>query len=224
MPRLIGTAFAALVIFLSAPLWAQGFEEELRDLRPLAEQGDVAAQTRLGEMYRDDASSNKINGEYGTDDEAEAEAYFRAAESSYHEAAKWYRMAADQGNAEAQTELGHIYYEFEDYAAALSWFHKAAETGFAEAQTTLGVVYRDGDILTPDYDTALQWFHLAANQGEPGAQVELAHMYWEGWGVAQDYVLAHMWSSRAGEIELRDEIALDMTPAQIAEAEKRARE
>jgi hypothetical protein len=53
--------------------------------------------------------------------------------------------------------------------------------------------------------------------------------------VAQDYVLAHMWfnlaASRAPEAELhqeavisRDKVAAKMTPDQIAEAQKMARE
>ncbi len=60
-------------------------------------------------------------------------------------------------------------------------------------------------------------------------------MYAEGKGVLQDYVTAHMWfnlsASRATEAEgrdsaakNRDELAAKMTPDQIAEAQRMARE
>jgi hypothetical protein len=55
-------------------------------------------------------------------------------------------------------------------------------------------------------------------------------MYANGWGVPQDYILAHMWSnlSAAGghkdAEKNRDFVAAKMTAAQIAEAQKLARE
>jgi len=55
-------------------------------------------------------------------------------------------------------------------------------------------------------------------------------MYYKGEGVPQDYVKAHMWVNLAGAkgdeeaIKARDSIAERMTPAQIAEAQKLARE
>ncbi len=60
-------------------------------------------------------------------------------------------------------------------------------------------------------------------------------MYGKGLGVPQDYVQAHMWSNLAASgyipgktrdqsVKDRDIVAEKMTPAQIAEAEKLARE
>jgi len=54
-------------------------------------------------------------------------------------------------------------------------------------------------------------------------------MYEYGQGVTQDYVQAHMWSNlaAAGGLNvgaLRDRLAKQMTPAQIAEARRLARE
>ena len=55
-------------------------------------------------------------------------------------------------------------------------------------------------------------------------------MYYDGRGVPQDYVEAHKWYNlaAAGGIELargdRDIVAEKMTPAQISEAQKLARE
>ncbi len=55
-------------------------------------------------------------------------------------------------------------------------------------------------------------------------------MYHNGRGVTQDYVQAHMWFNLAAARGLkfpekrRDRLAKKMTPAQIAEAQKLARE
>ena len=63
-------------------------------------------------------------------------------------AVKWYRLAADQGLAEAQHNLGVMYYNghgvLQDYATALEWYRKAADQGFAGAQINLGRMYADG--------------------------------------------------------------------------------
>jgi TPR repeat protein len=78
---------------------------------------------------------------------------------------------------------------------------------------------------------AAKWFRLSANQGYAEAQRSLALLYATGQGVPQDYVLAHMWlnlSAAQGNEPAayeRDSLAEQhMTPAQIAEAQKLARE
>jgi TPR repeat protein len=49
----------------------------------------------------------------------------------YTEALKWFRKAADQGEAKAQANLGKMYAMghgvLQDYAPALAWFRKAAD-------------------------------------------------------------------------------------------------
>jgi uncharacterized protein len=52
-------------------------------------------------------------------------------------ALSWYRKAADQGNASAQSALGSMYAFSRDYAAAASWYRKAADQGNAHAQSDL---------------------------------------------------------------------------------------
>jgi len=81
-----------------------------------------------------------------------------------------------------------------------------------------------------DYAEAMKLFHRAAEQGDPDSQAMLGVMYYIGEGVPQDYVLAHMWHNLATAHgsplsgNLRDDIALMMTPDQIAEAQRMARE
>ena len=53
-------------------------------------------------------------------------------------AMKWYRMAADQGDANAQYNLGVMYQNgqgvAQDDSAAIKWFRMAADQGDANAQ------------------------------------------------------------------------------------------
>ena len=78
------------------------------------------------------------------------------------EAVKWYRKAAEQGDADAQVFLGLMYRNGkgvqQDYAEAVKWVRKAAEQGNAEAQFNLGVIvmYRSGKGVQQDYAEAVK--------------------------------------------------------------------
>ena len=63
---------------------AGNYQKAFKLLKPLAEQGNAFAQTRIGNMYN--------NGHGVSEDNKEAE--------------KWYRKAAEQGDVGAQTNLG----------------------------------------------------------------------------------------------------------------------
>jgi TPR repeat protein len=96
-------------------------------------------------------------------------------------------------------------------------------------------MYDYGEGVLQDYVEAGKWYRLAAEQGHALAQGNLGALYGNGQGVPQEYVQAHMWFSLAasslppGEdhvraVQYRDLVAKRMTPAQIAEAQKLARE
>lgn len=124
-----------------------------------------------------------------------------------------------------------------DYATAYRLIKPLAEQGNAKAQFNLGVMYHNGHGVPQDYTEAMKWYKKAAEQGHADAQYLLGAMYGTGQGVPQDSVLAYMWLSLAasrfsasegekrGMAVLNGEIiASKMTPAQIAEAERLARE
>ena len=54
------------------------------------------------------------------------------------QAVKWYKLAADQGNAPAQFNLGVMYDKGEglpeDDQQAVNWYRRAAEQGLEDAQ------------------------------------------------------------------------------------------
>ncbi len=168
----------------------------------------------------------------------------------YTTALRVFRQLADQGDSAAQYILGLMYSKgqgvVQDYAEAARWYHKAADQGKADAQAKLGAMYDNGKGVAQDYGEALRWYRKAADQGnaiaqnslgsmyeDQGtalAQVNLGLMYHVGKGVPQDYVRAHMWynlaEARGQKIarENRNRLAKQMTPAQISEAQRLARE
>jgi TPR repeat protein len=114
------------------------------------------------------------------------------------EAAKWWRMAAEQGDAFAQSVLGNMYKKGQgvrqDYAEMEKWFRMAAEQGNAAAQHNLGIMYANGEGGPQDYVLAHMWFNLAAAQGGEDSK------------------------------KTRDLVAKLMTSEQLAEAQRLARE
>ncbi len=144
------------------------------------------------------------------------------------------RLAAKQGNADAQFHLGCMYYDGhgvpQNYTEAVKWFHLAAEQGNASAQFKFGLMYDTGLGVPQNYAEAVKWYRLAAEQGDADAQNNLGCMYKDGWGVPQNYFKAHMWfnlSATLGNqlaLKNRELIARSMTIAQIAEAQKQAAE
>ena len=126
-------ALAALLLMLSfaAPVAAGPIEDAatafrrgdyataLRLLRPLADQGSVAAQFDLGLLYDNGwgVPKNSI------------------------EAFKWYRLATEQGYAKSQYNLGVMYGNGEGVpqndAESVRWYRLAAQQGYAKSQFNL---------------------------------------------------------------------------------------
>jgi len=127
-------------------------------------------------------------------------------------------------------QAGMDAYERGDYGTALKEFRPLADQGFAAAQHNLGIMYAQGHGVAQDYQKAVRWYRLAAVQGHASGQFSLGAMYAEGEGLLKDYVLAHMWANLAAAqglesaSEMRDHLEKAMTPAQIAGAQRLARE
>ncbi|MFZ1963940.1 MAG: trypsin-like peptidase domain-containing protein [Roseiarcus sp.] len=195
----------------------QNYAEAFKWHRKAADQGVALAQVDLGMMYLSGTGTPK--------DDAEA--------------ARWFRKAADQGDVSAQTNLGTMYYNgqgvHKDYTEAARWFRKAADQGDAAAQLKLYVATANGLGVQKDDAEALEWLLKAADQGYAIAQSQIGIMYREGRGVPQDYVQAYKWfdlaaasipasdaEGRDDAIAMRDRSAANMSPAQIAQAQRLA--
>ncbi|MDA7680223.1 sel1 repeat family protein [bacterium] len=101
-----------------------------------------------------------------------------------------------------------------------------AEQGEADAQFLLGVMYFDGTGVPQDDKEAVKWYRKSAEHGYAEAQHDLGMAYYKGQGVLKDTVTAYAWFNVAvanGDEDgskVRDLVAKDMTPEQIAEAQK----
>ena len=90
------------------------------------------------------------------------------------EAVKWCRLAAEQGLAEAQVNLGVMYDNGEgvpeDDAEAARWYRMAAEQGHSQAQLNVGIQYITGEGVAADPVEAYAWLHIAAGGGDTTAE------------------------------------------------------
>ena len=122
---------------------------------------------------------------------------------NYTEAVKWYRKAAEQGNADAQNNLGFCYSKgygiTQSRAEAIKWYRKAAEQGNAAAQNNLGDCYYYGRSVAQDYIEAVRWYRMAAEQGDAVAQNNLGFCYSKGYGVLQSRTESINWYCKAAE-------------------------
>ena len=188
-------------------------------LRELAEAGDAAAQTELGERYE---HARGVEEDYDV-----AASWFRRAAEQGHapgqaalgflygrgrgaerndaEAVRWTRRAAEQGNARAQTNLGTMYRDArgveQDDPEAVRWFRRAAEQEHARGQTALGGMYATGRGVSRNDTEAVRWYRRAADQGDAYAQNSLGYMYRDARGVEQAYGEAVRWFRRAADQE-----------------------
>jgi TPR repeat protein len=119
------------------------------------------------------------------------------------EAVKWYRMAAEQGNVDAQYDLGVCSQNgngvAQDLDEAVKWYRMAAEHGDVEAQFILGWRSEYGQGVTKDPVEAVRWYRMAAEQGNTGGQYYLGACFENGIGVAKDLVEAVKWYRMAAE-------------------------
>ncbi|KAG0239181.1 hypothetical protein BGW41_007872 [Actinomortierella wolfii] len=114
---------------------------------------------------------------------------------------EWYTKSAEQGNADAQYNLGLMYKNGQGVeqndVKAVEWFAKSANQGNADAQYNLGMMYRDGRGVGQNDVIAVEWYAKAAHQGNPYSQFKLGWMYGNGHGVEQDDVRAVEWYTKA---------------------------
>jgi uncharacterized protein len=189
-----------------------------------AEQGYLAAEAGLGEMYLTNVRHNDAIPDYGDAD-------------------RWLRLAATQGDAGAQSWLGTAYergwFGAIDYREALKWIRKAAAQGLPDAQFCLGQMYEDGEGVPESNFLAASWYRKAADHlayvgdqpvgGVREAAIQLAYMYRDG-RLKPDYVEAYMWFAIVGssvDPPTDDDMkraAQHMTKAQIAHAQRMARD
>lgn len=119
------------------------------------------------------------------------------------EALRWYRKAAEQGDAGAQYHLGFSYAKGQgvpqNHVQAMRWYRLAAEQGDSSAQYNLGVMYEKGLGATANIVEAYKWFSLAVAGGDSlaGFSREKARERMTGAELAEGEKLAAAWAPNA---------------------------
>jgi TPR repeat protein len=132
-------------------------------------------------------------------------------------------------------EEANAAYDGGDYATAVHIYRSLAENGEARAQNNLCVMYSYGMGVLQDYEAAMLWCRKAADQGAASSQYNLGRMYYDVSGMPKDFVQAYKWFNLAAAsadkttqrdvaMKYRNLVAAQMTAAQVAEAQKLARE
>jgi hypothetical protein len=232
---------------------SQDDREAARWFRLAAEQGETHGQYCLGLSYFSGCGVPEDNTEaalwFGrAAEQGLASAQFYLGVMSYAGlgmagdatwAMHFFRLAGEQGHARAQVLLGIMFIEGadtpENAAEARRWFQCAAEQGDLEAQLRLGLLFSTGRHETaPNAREKLKWIRRAADGGHPTAQLIMGVSCRSGRDMPQDLVEAYKWMSLAASREPSDEnrttaireceaTAAQMTPAQLAEAQRLAR-
>jgi TPR repeat protein len=150
-------------------------------LVPLAGQGDLRAQMNLGTMN------------------------YNAMPPDFEEAAKWFRLAAEQGEVLAERYLGTMYANGQGVARddkeAVKWYARAAERGDAHAQASLAAMYSAARGTSQNFVQAHKWFTVAASRYPASERVK-----------------------RAQAIRSSEQLAEKMSPSEVEAAKKLARE
>jgi hypothetical protein len=138
-------------------------------------------------------------------------AYDPGVPRNYPEAARWFRLAADDGYGPAQLALGQFLLQentgLKDERAAFGWIRAAALQGLPEAEYTLGLLWERGVGTTPDPVRAVRYFARAARKHHGAAQFNLAAMCANGSGTPRKPELAAAWLRIAARDGQRDAAA-----------------
>jgi TPR repeat protein len=166
-------------------------------------------------------------------------AYAAYQDNEYPAALRLVRPLAEAGDARAQSLLGLMYYRGrglpQDDGAAAEWFRRAADQGDTSAQFYLGGMYTEGRGVPQVYTEAARFYQMAAERGDGQAQYNLGIAYARGEGVEQDLVKAHLYFNlaaarlndprgRVAAARNRDRVAAEISPEQLEQAQKQARE
>lgn len=188
--------------------------QEIADLLPKAQGGDVKAMFEVAELYRnswdDGAEKNALTWYNKAADKGNGDAMLKlyeaykwgslGLESNDDKAAQWLDKAVAVGNAAALYTKGESIM-FDDETKGLKLITQGAEKGNADAQLYLAKHYNNswGNSYNPA--TAFKWVKMSAEQDNAEAQYMLATFYLKGIGTSPNKAEGVKWLKKAAENE-----------------------
>jgi len=174
-------------------------EREVVELKDEASTGDIEAQKKLALLYLDGFEQAPCELTGGARPQCTA----TWIKPDYAVALKYFKQAADAGDAWAQTYTGWLYYKGigvdQDFKVALKWGRQAEAQGYPGAQDMIGRMYRDGQGVPQNYATAVEYFKKAVLQFHWQSEWHLGRLYASGGpDFPQDYEQALFWLKLSG--------------------------
>ncbi|MBR5147612.1 MAG: sel1 repeat family protein [Bacteroidaceae bacterium] len=175
-------------MYMSGKKIGKDVDEASRWLVLAANQGDIDAQFQLGEYY---STSRKhdynralmyyMQAAGGGNTSAMREIgnmYLskKISRKSSEDAIEWIKLAAEQGDAEAQFQLSRHFYAMEDYKNWADFCQQAAEGGCIQAQLDAGLMHMHGIKTRKNTNEAVKWLTKAAEQGDEKAKEALERL------------------------------------------------
>jgi hypothetical protein len=134
---------------------ADDYVRAIQLMTPLADSGDVRAQSKLRHMY----------------------AYGEGAPVDEERLAHYARLAAEQGDCDSMRSMVLVYTRGEgvvqDFGKSAEWAQRAYDKGCRGAAYLLGLLYQEGNGLPKDEARAQQLFQEGAEAGDVEAQLRL---------------------------------------------------
>lgn len=149
--------------YKSASMRRPSREQEVLHYQWFADLGSVEAQRAVGQIFSHGAMRNP------------------------EQALRYFRQAAEGGDADAHAHLGHMYANGvgvdQNNDTAKQYFQGAADAGNPSGQFGLGYMYLTGQSVEQDHRTAFKLFQHASEAGNAEAWFHMGVMYLNGWGV-----------------------------------------
>ena len=144
-------------------------KKHVEEITKKAHQGDPAAQRILGYYY--------LKGTH--------------CKRNYRSAAKWLKLALEQGEKDVFYALGECYWNSEgatqNRPEAIKLWQLAADNGDSFALYQLGMCYWNGEYVKKSKKEAIRLWELGAKNDDERSCVQLGKCYYLGDGVKQDY-------------------------------------
>lgn len=183
---------------LLASIYENGLGGQTKDLKKAVEYYTKAANAN------DPQSLFRLGNFFETGlNEGEGDKAVSVVQQNAKSALDLYRLAAQNGSAEAFYNVG-VYYETgtvvdKDPAKAFTFHLRAANSGLPQAQHRLAGLYQNGTGVAQDVIAAMGWYQRAAERNFAASQVALGQMYETGAGGAANAQAAAMQYTAAAE-------------------------
>jgi len=156
-------------------------------MQEVAEAGDAEAQYSLSLLFKDEMG---------------------AVIADLNQSTHWLRLAAKEGYADAQFNLGLQYLNGDgvkrNNTLAFQWFSRSAKQGVAGAQFNLALMYEKGEGTGVDNKQAIKWYQSAAKRGSVNAMQNLGIKYLLGEYVVLNEEKAISFLTQAAELGQRN--------------------